>query len=105
MGAASGHELSGGGSSTPVVPLHVRHPQVECLGKEGAGGDAAPGPGGGPGLAMALEQHDSPGGVQLGDGSGVEVSDEDVEEVGEMLDAVGTGRGGAVPGCQTAGCS
>ena len=43
------------------------------------------------GFTVALVQHDGPGRVQLGNGSGVEVSDEDVEQVREMPDAVGAG--------------
>ena len=35
--------------------------------------------------------HDGPGRVQLRDGGGVEVGDEEVEEVGEMLDTMGAG--------------
>ena len=65
MAAAFLHELGGGCSFRPVILVEIRHIQVQCLGHQGAGGDAAPGSAGGAGFTMALVQHDCPGRVQL----------------------------------------
>ena len=80
MAAAFLHKLGGGCSFCPVILVEVSDIQVQCLGYQGAGGDASPGPAGGAGLAMALVQHDSPGRVQLLGRCEVHIGNQEVED-------------------------
>ena len=84
VGAARRHELGGSRGDRPVLPLQVGHPQVRRLGQQGTRRDAPPAPRGGPGLAMALVEHDGPHGVDLGDGGQVDFGNEGVEEEGKV---------------------